>query len=284
MSETPRHDEGMVAAWEDRKSHSVAALRDEIIETRGKVVATIAQADHLLLQEIPQIKADYAVRVGCYQVRLLEAELACRRAKRKLALVQAQLNRGEAADLGAIDSQLDHALVQWQTRVGEAYSQLNEGLARITGQTALSPADTQKMKNLYRTLVKRLHPDLNASQPEEAAALFQMVMHAYEAGQLEVLQALEVSTRRYERGDTDLDGLSVDELALALELAKAELSIMEARLGKLLEDPLFELKQNLANPDWLAKTVGALKKSTAEFDEARRKYEERLAALLDARG
>lgn len=74
---------------EKNVTQQVECLRAQVVEVREKVVDVLTELDHIRLQEIPAIQADYAVRIGCWEAELLRAELACRRAKRRLELVRA---------------------------------------------------------------------------------------------------------------------------------------------------------------------------------------------------
>ena len=61
-------------------------LREEIRRVRESILSLIVRMDDIMLQKIPQIRADYALKVGCWEQALLEAELAGRRARRGLQL------------------------------------------------------------------------------------------------------------------------------------------------------------------------------------------------------
>ena len=287
MDEQRQHAQTCVSSDETQPAKAPvsdsSSLRQKIVEVREKIVETVARMDHLRLQEIPNIQADYAVRIGCWETQLLEAELACRRAKRKLALVRARINQGAEADLPNVEAQLDAELSSWRERVARALAVQYERLGRAAGGRFLNPSETRRLKSVYRTLVKRLHPDLHPNQSEENATLFQIVVRAYEAGQLDVLLALEASTRQYELGDADLDGLSQEELGVALELARVELDIVERKLAELEADPVFEVARNIADAEWVARRVEELRCSIAEFERSRAQYEERLAEILDNR-
>ena len=88
--------------------NAAAALRAEIKRIRSQIVDIVVEIDHVRLQEIPNIQAEYAVRIGGWEANLMQAELACRRAKRKLTLAQAKVNDGLVPDDVALEEQLTH--------------------------------------------------------------------------------------------------------------------------------------------------------------------------------
>ena len=173
--------------------NAAAALRAEIKRIRSQIVDIVVEIDHVRLQEIPNIQAEYAVRIGGWEANLMQAELACRRAKRKLTLAQAKVNDGLVPDDVALEEQLDEELSEWNERVVRAVEAQLKSLVLISGSRALTTAEVARMKRIYRVLVKRLHPDLHAGKEYEQ--LFSVAKRAYEDGALDMLQSLELSTR-----------------------------------------------------------------------------------------
>ena len=212
-------------------------LRAQIKELRQQIIHLIAEMDHIHLQEIPAIQADYAVRIGSWETRLIEAELAYRRAKRKLTLVQMRLNRPNSQTLEEMDAeleeQLERELADWQERVDMALKELHEQIARQTSMVYLSKGETKRIKELYRILVKRLHPDLHLEDAEYFSELFQIAQSTYKNGQLDLLEALELSTRSLEQGDEQIENLDEQELGCALELIVIERDLMQEKLDEL---------------------------------------------------
>ena len=255
-------------------------LREEVVRTREEIVDAIAQMEHLRLQVIPQIHADYAVKIGCWETQLLQAELSCRRARRKLTLAQASANDGSAIDEAAIETQLDAEFEEWQERMAKAFARVQQGLEYITATSRLSPSDGRALKKYFRILARRLHPDLHPDRQEEFSDLFQIAMRAYETGNVPVLRSLEVSTRHLDTHDADLEGLAEDELGSALELTQIELGMVREQLEKLKADPVFQLERQLASPEWVTAKVTEMRGAIASYDRARENYERRLVQLM----
>lgn len=256
------------------------SLRAAIREVRDRIVTVIAEMDHARLQEIPSIKAEYAVRIGCWETQLLQAELACRKAKRRLQLMRAQANQGVRPDAAAVTAQVDAELDGWTGKVAQALRHQTEALAYASSMVPLSPADDRRLRRLYHVLACRLHPDLHPSEVERIEGLFQIARNAYKTGNLEVLESLEVSSRCYERKGDGLEELDSEDLACALELAQVELAMRQEDLAKLRQEPIFEVGRRLQDPDWLARTVASIKASIEEFDQARQDFETRITRLL----
>ena len=250
-------------AANEQVAERIQALRDEIRAVRASIVEMLARIDHITLQELPQIRIDYAVKIGCWEQELLEAELAGRRARRRLALAQAEANRGQAIELAHIDSQLDIELADWQAKA-EA--------ARLAYEA---------VRHLYRTLVKRLHPDV-CHGGEREAALFKMAQAAYANGDVEALRSLEVATRHLDPSEDDLElATSESELEQELELARIEEDVVRERLEQTEDCEEMRLGRLLNSTEWLTQRTSQLRDAIDEWRRVKHDCERRLAELME---
>lgn len=133
-------------------------LKRAIREVRSDIFEIVTKIEEIKLQQIPQIENDYAIKIGCWEKGLLEAEVAARRAKRRYALIQAQVNQGNTPQYESIEAQLDEELSDWTARVEEAQTAYEQALAWHMARVPMAPADAEELHKLYRTLMKRLHP------------------------------------------------------------------------------------------------------------------------------
>ena len=260
----------------------IQALREQIRAVREAIVEMLARIDHITLQELPQIRVDYAVKIGCWEQELLEAELAGRRARRRLALAQAAANRGQQIDLSPIDAQLDAELADWQAKVEAARLSYEAALkARLEGRP-LSRADAREVKSLYRTLVKRLHPDV-CRGGEREAALFKMAQAAYAKGDIDALRSLEVATRHMDPASDDLDeSCDASELEHELELVRIEEGVVRERLEQLEGCEEMRLGHLLNSTEWLTRRTTQLREAIDEWRRVKSDCERRLSELLEA--
>ncbi|MDO4536822.1 MAG: J domain-containing protein [Coriobacteriales bacterium] len=255
-------------------------LRKEIRQVRDSILTAIVRMDDIKLQQIPQIRADYALKIGCWEQALLEAELAGRRAKRRLALAQAQANRGETPHMDKIEAQLDQELATWMVKAEQARLAYEHALAYLTTSSPMGKSAAQELKRLYRMLAKRLHPDICANNKEDRAALFQLAQVAYHNGNLEALRSLEVATRHLDAKENDLEATDDPELlAQELELARIEENIMLKRLDELKDCEEMRLGRLLANPDWVTARTTELRRAVEDWEQIRDDCNRRLKEL-----
>ncbi len=265
-----------------RRAVQLVGLREEVRCVRESILSYVVRMDDILLQQIPQIRADYALKIGCWEQALLEAELAGRRARRRLQLAQAQANQGMEPNMDAIEGQLDAELAEWMAKVEQTRLTYEQTLAYLTAMVPMGKEETAELKRVYRILVKRLHPDVHAGNDEERLALFAIAQVAYRNGDVEALRSLEVATRHLEAGEDDLETTDDAELlAQELELARIEEGVMRERLCALENCEEMRLGRLLADPDWVTARTTELRRAVEEWERMRDDCGARLKELRE---
>ncbi len=275
-----RHVERVVVAMADAVP-TAEELKRAIQEVRSGILDCVTAIEDIKLQQIPQIRNDYAIKIGCWEKELLEAEIAARRSKRRYALMQAQANEGEAPDRKKIEEQLDQELAEWTEKAHEAEAAYEEALKWRMGRVALPDADAKEMHKLYRTLMKRLHPDVHVGEDEMRAEYFALAQQAYKDGDIAVLRSLEAATRRFDPKD-DLEGMDDTEaLSAELELQEIERSCMEKQLEELENSEDLQLGKLLQDPEWVSSRTMELKEAIEGWERVQREYDRRVARLKE---
>ena len=238
-------------------------LREAVAAARAEVADVLLKIDDLLLQQIPQIRAEWECAIGVYQTDLLKAQLTARRAKRRLELAQASANRGEDPDGPAIDAMLDRELEEWQDTIKE---RMEEYVAAVTRQQSfepLTPAEERELKRLHRELIRRLHPDVNPGEEDSCLALFMAAQRAYREGDLATLRSLEVATRGMgadaQKKKDELAAASPDELEIELASTQAQFAVLKERLEDITSTEPYTWRDLLADANWVLNAVAELK-------------------------
>ncbi len=128
----------------------------------------------------------YLEKIGRFQLELLEKQTEATRLKMKMNMLQAAINRNEKPDLTAIENEINARLQQYYAQIQAQSEALDH--ARTVLSQLLSEEEAQKLKEIFRLLCKRLHPDLNPNQSEEENDLFIKVKAAYDLQRLSELQ------------------------------------------------------------------------------------------------
>lgn len=162
-------------------SRQLELLRLEFLElfTRHK---DMVESESVILTSL------YLEKLGHLQLELLQKQTEASRLKMKMNLIQAAYNRNEPADLEAIDFIIAGRLKDYYASIEAQAMALDD--ARNILSHLLSEEDTRKLKETFRVLCKRLHPDLNPDQTEVEKDLFIRVKAAYDLQRIDELQKI----------------------------------------------------------------------------------------------
>ncbi len=203
---------------------------NELLEKRdafhSQIAAVIAET-HALEDSGSVVLGRYSEAFGDGLLRLQTLEIEAARLKREIELIQAAINSGREIDYDGIQNILEREFAEWQARF-EAEA------ARIANQRKvldhlLDPAKARTLRDAFRTLVRRLHPDLHPAQSPATAELWHRVTAAYENQDIDELAALEILTR----DDTTLTPTpdSMDALRSAVEKLRLHLDRLLLKLA-----------------------------------------------------
>lgn len=255
-------------------------LKIRLARTREALIDVLVQTDEIELQMNPSIVQDYSVKIGCFENELLKAQIDARRAKRKLALIQARLNSREAPREGEIEAQLDEEFAVWEEDLSKRLQGYFDAIDARASSRVLLPHEVEELKRLHRTLTKRFHPDANVGNEEECRRFFLIAQAAYENGDIELLRSVEVATGHLGKSAQVLS--SEAEAAVELELAQARLSLARERLESLRSSNPYLLKEKLEDSEWVARVVSELKERTEEQIRACDYYLQRIEDVKGA--
>ena len=169
-------------------SPEITKLQTEVSTLEKELGKVILEQDEMINAIKPNLEAEYQKTIGYKELECLENEIASRRIKRQIELLQAAINRQEEIDLDRIEQQLDDELQEWYEKVKKQYKKVKEAQDRIEG--LMSDEDSAEFKKLYRKLVFKLHPDLNPDQTEDEVNLWHRIQLAYQGGDLEEMRSL----------------------------------------------------------------------------------------------
>ena len=177
----------------------------------------------------PNLKSVYMMKIGQFEHQVFELKAEIARWKRRFALRQAALNRGEQPDFLAIESTLDKEFAAYIEEVKKHIAEIKEA-ALVCGAERLTEEEATELRNAYLTAVKKLHPDINADQPQAAKELWNEIQRAYEEKDWSQVKFLATLVDGVVSGKTSF-AASADGLA-ALEKACADLRARSKELAE----------------------------------------------------
>ncbi|WP_296797591.1 hypothetical protein [uncultured Methanobrevibacter sp.] len=227
-------------------------IHPEVTSLKDQLAQLILQYDNLISHVGPEIERQYVLKFGILEYELYNLELKIDKLKRKLQLIQIEINHGNEIDLDKIERILQEEFEEYEKQVQAQIDEI-KSLEENTPEK-LSESDTKKLKKLYRMLVKKLHPDLNPNQTFFELNLFYRAVYCFEHGDLKGLESVAAILPENAGEETT----QIDDLK---------------RLVQEYEDKVMELK----------KKYPFNKKELLEDDESGQKYKNMLNELIEDR-
>ena len=261
-------------------------LKEEYERLQLEYAALVAERDELENSEEPRLIALFMEAVGQlqYEVLVLQYEIALLKQKRDL--LQAYKNRGEKADLNYVDEQVEATAKTYNENIQREEEKIKQAKAYIEEQKEEEKKnqedDKHELRDLYRKLVHRLHPDLHPEQTEWEKELFLKVQDAYEKGDLERLRELAQQLEAGMPADA-VDNETTEEWEERVNQLKEEIAKIREELEKILQKFPFTYRERLNNPEWIAQTQDVLRKEIAELEKEKARLE-KIVGIMEKGG
>lgn len=252
---------------------------DEIHDIRARIAELILKRDDIELVQNPKLEAKYLSTVGKFEIKLAEAEIDARRAKRKLQMCRAAKAASAEIDMDAIDDILAEEYQSWEDATEEDLVYAAGGA--VVQQFAVEALDENKLKTLYHKLCKTVHPDTGADG-EGASDLLHAILRNYKRADMIAIVAycdhLGIDT------EDKYEGMSEGELSLVSEKIRAQEAVVVEQLSRLNDSFPQNVATNLANQSWIDESVCELQEKINYFKNEKQSYDLKLEELLAVQG
>ncbi len=185
-------------------------LTKELTQLHLEFLDLFTRHKEMVENETVLLTSLYLEKLGHLQLELLEKQTDASRLKMKMNLIQAAINRNEKPDLRAIEYILNERLQKYYLQIEAQSAKLDQARKVLTH--LIPPEESAKLRETFRVLCKRLHPDLHPNQTEEEKDLFIKVKAAYDLQRLNDLQQILLY----------LDDSTIERLALVSGSEKME--------------------------------------------------------------
>ena len=251
------------------------ALKLRHAALREQVANQIEMYTHLVEVVGPNIKAQYMMLVGQLEHRAYELKTEVNRWKRRFALRQQCLNRGENPDVMGIEAELDKEFAEYIAEIKKHIEEIKEASLKFHAGK-LSEKEAADLRCAYLDAVKKLHPDINPDLSQSAIDLWNQIQTAYSEQDWDNVKFLASLVEGVVSGDMDFeasqDGMAaLKESCERLEAKSREIARETERIKSTVP---FTYAVLLEDRDLLAERQGQLNAQIAALEECVKEYEE----------
>lgn len=252
-------------------------LIEEVKQLKEDIASLYEEKEELIYHTCKIIETEYMSKIGVLEYKIYEFQCKLLRLKRKIELYQMKINRQEIPNENEIEEKLDIEYKKYEEKLNKMANDIQDSLNRINFEF-LSETDSKELKNIYRKLIKKLHPDLNKENNEKNKKLFLQVIRAYEHGDLETLKNLELLTDEItERDEKEIDGL--EELKQSKIKYETIINELLQSISKIKDSFPYNKKEFLKSNILVEKKKDELKKEMEKYKEVYLKLENILKQL-----
>ncbi|MDR1141190.1 MAG: hypothetical protein LBL62_05815 [Planctomycetaceae bacterium] len=272
MSDTPNFLDNIIIIYPDFEK-----LKAEVEKFRTELSMLVLEKDDLLYQKCKNIEMAYMLSVGALEYKVYEIECAILRLKRKAKLIQAKKNRQEEIILSKIETILDTEFAEYKKKLDEQVGKMNEALERSKGKT-LTESEIHELKNLYRGIVKALHPDLHPGLSNKKLKLFHNAVEAYEHGNLEDIRIISSMVAEPIIPEEKSNGLAL--LMKEKERLTKLLQSIKRKIDKIKSEYPYTMKPIVQSPEKTEARKSELKEQIKSLNEVLSAYTQRIEEML----
>ena len=243
-------------------------IHPEYKRLKNKLSNLILECETLKFQICPELERRYLINFGILEFELYKKDVELAKLKRKLQLIQIQINHELEIDIDEINERLDEEFDEYEENIKKQMEKLQNVLDGFP-EKYLSKEDEKRLKLISKQCVLKLHPDLNPNQTEYEKNLFLEINNAFKNGDLERLEALY-----YLIPNGEFDYVSdMDRLKELIENIESEISEIKAKYP-------YNKKELLSSDENIQAYKSELEYLIKQYAEEIRNYENRIWGLI----
>lgn len=219
----------------------------------------------------------YLQKLGHLQLELLQKQTEAARLKMKMNLIQAAINRDEQPNLQAIEKLVNSKMRDYYAQIEAQAAALNE--AREVLSHLIPEEETAKLKEIFRVLCKKLHPDLNPNQTEEEKDLFVRVKSAYDLNQLGELQKILLYFENSKKEKLPL--VSVDEKRKQIRHLEENIAGLKSKIEQLKQSFPFTIEELIFDEEYILQRQEETKTQIKTSEDEIVKYQTIINIMTD---
>ena len=211
-------------------------LYGELRDLRSELAAIFEELEFINRVVIPRTQNNYLIKVGALRVELLQAQVSVMKTRRRIALLRSNIDRGEAVLWNDINYRIESEFKEWDARLVHELTQIENAKARFS---SFAPSeDENEIRVIFRTLCRKLDPEINPDQSDEVKSFWPSACAAYANGDLFRLKALLIMSDDYP--DSYDFPCNVGAMSENRVVLKGRIARMRAKLRNAKSHPVFE--------------------------------------------
>lgn len=242
-------------------------IHPDYLKLKERLTELIYEYNELIFQICPNLEFLYVKNFGVLEYTLYKKDVELSKLKRKLRLVQIQINNGNEIDIKKINRQLENEFKDYQSKIEKQQEELEKIFN--SHHDKLSEEDTNKLKKIYKKCVFALHPDLNGNLSNHHLRLFTQITEAFKNGDLETLESLYYLIPSGNVEETS----DLDKLNDLIEFRQDEIK-------KIKQNYPYNKKELLSSPERIDEYKLELKNLINQFDSDIESYTEKIQSLM----
>ena len=226
------------------------------------------EKDRLENQLKPLLLIKFNLELGHTILAYMNMHLYFLKLKRKIELLQMHINQNRQVNMNEIESSLYAEFQEWISQISKLEKDIR--VARQTTFDFLKPEDSIRLQEIYRKLVRILHPDLNKNITENQKILWNRVQDAYKNLDLEGLLNLEILAGS-EEPISEISSLEV--LTKKKDKLWNQFQILTKSVDEVKKSFPLDLERELDDPEWIKKESALYQNKTKEIYSLLPQYE-----------
>lgn len=251
--------------------------KEKVDRLRTELSMLLLERDELEFVICKNIESAYYLKLGTIEYKAYETECAALRLKRMVELVQARINRQEKVIIADVERVLDEEFAEYQRKLNRQIEKMNEALERSRSRI-LTDAEAEELKKLYRSIVKRLHPDVNPNVTQAQLRLLTNAISTYKNGDLAAMRIIAAMVAEPVLPDRAREAMHM----LTEESRRLEtmLSSVRVQIADIKSRFPYTVKDIVEDPQKEQQRREEIESALAQYQELIKKYKARLAEML----
>jgi hypothetical protein len=253
-------------------------LLSSVQKLETELADLVYERDQLLYHVCPKLKTEYILKIGKLEYAVFEYQCKILRTKRKIEIIQAQLNKEQPYNIDAIEKQLDKEYSDYTEKLLGKQKEIDEArLKKDSMGRLLTDDESAELKKLYTYIVKKLHPDINPNTTEEQHAQFNDAVIAYKNGNVVELRLICLLLEKTTITDNTN---TMEKLKTRKELLINETSYITEQIQNIKGAFPYCIKDLLLNEVALQNKINEYSNQLTELKEQYENIEKRLDSML----